>query len=414
MAIFYYYKLYERKIMKNTLLLNELFDDNTILLNNLFNGKYIEDKIGGEIINMYQADNSNHYVYVNPYGNIDKKWDNKIKFVLFMRSVGRGMVKIIGKAEVEEQIALNAVRKTDKGIDPSQAKYIEENKITYGRVSLDQLGSWSNYFVTFKAKSVYKAKEDIYLSTDEKENAIQLSDIKKINNQSQKLYIAKDNPNYLTLLELINDDEKWEKEPVGKVDLSKNISKETSFLSIIRKENDELAISNLLAHFLENDIDFWYNFTAMLSEKTGKKVANDKPKITRESYHNIDLFIDVENQVIVIENKIKSGITGTKKDGYSQLTKYYDEVEKEFKDRERAYFILRPNYNNECYAYLENGDKYVEIKYADIYEIIKDRVSDDFFFNEFRNVVKKHSSEYDNELFETMDKRFIQEIKNKK
>ncbi|MDP8099439.1 PD-(D/E)XK nuclease family protein [Pasteurella atlantica] len=399
--------------MKNTVLLNSLFDDDAILLNNLFNGKYIEEKIGGEIINMYQADNGNHYVYVNPYGNIDKKWDNKIKFVLFMRSVGRGMVKIIGKAEVEEQIALNAVRKTDKGIAPSQAKYIEENKITYGGVSLDKLGSWSNYFVTFKAKSAYKAKEDIYLSTDEKENAICLSDIERINNQSQKLYIAKDNPNYQTLLELINDDEKWEKEPVGQVDLSKNDTKEQTFLSIIRKENDELAISNLLAHFLENDVDFWHDFTAMLSAKTGKKVANNKPKITRESYHNIDLFIEVENQVMVIENKIKSRITVNSMGGTSQLTKYYNAVQykKEFHGKDKFYLLLRANYNNENYKGFEKGNEYVEIKYADIYEIIKDRVSDDFFFNEFRNVIKKHSLEYDNELFEIMDNRFIQEIK---
>ncbi len=190
-------------------------------------------------------------------------------------------------------------------------------------MSLDQLGSWSNYFVTFKAKYVYKAKEDMYLKTkdtkkeqkkeqkqeQEQENVRFLLD-KRINNTSQKLYVKKynsngeDNPNYQTLLELINDDEKWEKEPVGQVDLSKDISKETSFLSIIRKENDELVISNLLAYFFENDVDFWHDFTAMLSAKTGKKVANTKPEITRESFCNIDLLIKMENQVIGIRKNI--------------------------------------------------------------------------------------------------------------
>ncbi|MBS9775016.1 MAG: PD-(D/E)XK nuclease family protein [Tenacibaculum sp.] len=407
-------------------------DKDVILLNNLFCGEYIEKNIGGEIINMYQATNGNHYIYVNPYGNVNKEWDNRIKFILFFRSIGQGIVKVIGKAKVEEQIALNAVGKPKEKIVQSQENYIKKMDIRYGNddesVLLNELGSWSNYFVTFKAKYVYKAKKDIYLKKIEDleegqdNNIIGLS--KKINNQSQKLYIKKDNPNYQTLLELINDDSKWENEPVGKVDLSKNDIREQTFLSVIRKENDELAISNLLAHFLENDVDFWHDFTAMLSAKTGKKVANDKPKITRESFHNIDLLIEVENQVIVIENKIKSGITGTKKDGYSQLTKYYDKVEEKFKDKEKYYFILRPNYNNERYEYVKDDDKYVEIKhakkyteikYADIYEIIKKgRGADDFFFNEFRNVVEKHSSEYDNELFETMDNRFIQEIKNKK
>jgi len=52
---------------------------NVILLNNLFNGEYIKEKVGGEIINMYQSDNDNYYVYINPYGNIEKKWDNSGK-----------------------------------------------------------------------------------------------------------------------------------------------------------------------------------------------------------------------------------------------------------------------------------------------------------------------------------------------
>ncbi len=75
-------------------------DKDVILLNNLFSGTYIENNIGGEIINMYQDDNGNHYVYVNPYGNVNKEWDNRVKFVLFFRSIGQGIVKVIGKVMV--------------------------------------------------------------------------------------------------------------------------------------------------------------------------------------------------------------------------------------------------------------------------------------------------------------------------
>jgi len=129
-----------------------------ILLNNLFNGEYIKEKVGGEIINMYQSDNNKYYIYVNPYGNISKKWDDRIKHILFIRSVGNGVVKVIGKAEIEEQISHNAIRKTGAGIDDYQKQYIDKNNITYGNVKIDELGSWSNYFITFEAKLFIKQK----------------------------------------------------------------------------------------------------------------------------------------------------------------------------------------------------------------------------------------------------------------
>ena len=88
---------------------------NVILLNNLFSGEYIKEKVGGEIINIYKSDNGGYYVYVNAYGTISSKWDNRIKHILFIRSVGNGVVKVIGKAEIEKQISCNAVKKTGVG-----------------------------------------------------------------------------------------------------------------------------------------------------------------------------------------------------------------------------------------------------------------------------------------------------------
>jgi integrase len=165
---------------------------NVILLNNLFNGEYIKEKVGGEIINMYQSDNENYYVYINPYGNIEKKWDERIKYVIFIRTVKNGFVKIIGKAEIIEQVCLNAkFDKKNNKIDPNQKKYIEKDKIKYGGAPISSLGSWSKYFITFKANCIYKPKSDIYLSTDSNkstlyENIFYLKDFKKIANQSQK------------------------------------------------------------------------------------------------------------------------------------------------------------------------------------------------------------------------------------
>ena len=170
--------------------------DDVILLSSLFNGEYIKNKIGGEIINLFQSDNGNYYIYINPYGNIGTSWDGKIKYVLFIRSVGNGVVKVIAKSEIEEHVnPKSAFSKNEtESIDLSQKEYIEKNNITYGGVCLDELGSWSKYYVTFKAKATYLSKINIYLSTkkgDKSSGTLQLENIGKINNTSQKCYIEK-------------------------------------------------------------------------------------------------------------------------------------------------------------------------------------------------------------------------------
>jgi hypothetical protein len=147
---------------------------------------------------------------------------------------------------------------------------------------------------------------------------------------------------------------------------------------------------------------------------TDDKVITGKPKITRESIGNIDLFIEVEDLVIVIENKIKSGVSGHRENGYSQLEKYVRKAEEYVNNyslkSQIKYFLLRPNYNNENYRIYNEGERYSEIKYSEIYNIIKDAKSD-LYFDELKKVVKKHSAEYDNELYETMNERFIEQIR---
>jgi len=338
----------------------------TILLNNLFNGEYIKEKVGGEIINIYQSDNGRYYIYVNPYGNLNKKWDNRIKYILFIRSVGNGVVKLIGKAKIKEQVCLEAIfNKEDNGTDNMQMKYIDENDIKYGGAKLYNLGSWSKYFITFEAEGIYKAKTDIYLSTNVEHNypisnVIILKDIERINNQSQKLYIEPSNINYKVLEMVLNNSDFWKKEKVDKVDLSKNNVKDKSFLSIIKKENDELVNSNLLAYFLEKDIPFWSDFVKKVLKISDERVINGIPKITRESVGNIDLLIEVGESVIVIENKIKSGINGKKNKGYSQLQKYVEKARSYFKNSNMTFYfyVLRPDYNNEDYAKFVDGNIY--------------------------------------------------------
>lgn len=391
-----------------------------ILLNNLFSGEYIKEKVGGEIINMFQSDNDKHYVYVNPYGNISKEWDNRIKHILFIRSVGNGVVKVIGKAKTKEQISYNAIRKIGAGIDDYQKQYIDDNNVTYGNIKIYELGSWSNHFITFEVEGIYKAKTNICLTTNKDQHnpaigMFYLENIGKINNQSQKLYIKSDSVNFGTIEKnIIENPDFWERDKVGKVNLSVRNENFESFLSIIKKENDELVNSNLLAYFLEKDKDFWSDFVEKVLEISDNRIINNTPKITRESIGNIDLLIEVGGSAIIIENKIKSGINSQRNDGYSQLEKYVEIANEHFKDSNRTlyFYMLRPNYNNEDYRVFNEGNRYKEIKYSKIYEIIKSR-NTCLHFEEFKRVVGKHSAEYDNELFELMNDRFIEQIRSK-
>ncbi len=96
------------------------------------------------------------------------------------------------------------------------------------------------------------------------------------------------------------------------------------------------------------------------------------------------------------------------------MEKYVDITIEYFKNSNRVlyFYILRPDYNNEDYTVFTEGNRYREIKYSKIFEIIKKRNSGSHF-EEFKRVVKKHSAEYDNELFELMNDRFIEQIRSK-
>ena len=127
---------------------------------------------------------------------------------------------------------------------------------------------------------------------------------------------------YDVIENLLKDGDMWEEKnttqkltPDGSY-----VGSNISFLEIIRKENDELIMSNLLAHY------FNYNhkmFVKFAEEVLGVSDFGTAFEIVRESKKNIDLWIQDEHQIIVIENKIKSGLNGKTDDGKNQLNKYY-------------------------------------------------------------------------------------------
>ena len=106
---------------------------------------------------------------------------------------------------------------------------------------------------------------------------------------------------------------------------------------------------------------------------------NEKFDIVREKEKNIDLLFKSDYHVIVVENKIDSKINGKSESSNengkynSQLSKYYDYVEREYSNiKTRRYFVLAPEYNDISQQQLndvyEKGDKYILKTYNQLFQ----------------------------------------------
>ena len=69
-----------------------------IVLNRMYTGSYLSSNLGHEVINMFQADNGKHYLYLNARGNFDKKTGEKISDMLLVRYVGENRLEILAWA----------------------------------------------------------------------------------------------------------------------------------------------------------------------------------------------------------------------------------------------------------------------------------------------------------------------------
>lgn len=160
------------------------------------------------------------------------------------------------------------------------------------------------------------------------------------------------------------DDLNWRKEGVPSVqDYKETVCQKAevdaegpgaSFLSLINKEDSELAYSDLLAYFLDSYSGLSKFFIKGLLEKA--RIDNYEEadllalNIARES-KRIDLLITTRNRVFIIENKINADLDeNNKKDrktldtaklnsrqkwAYGQLQRYVDAIKKEFEKSEK-------------------------------------------------------------------------------
>jgi hypothetical protein len=207
---------------------------------------------------------------------------------------------------------------------------------------------------------------------------------------------------------------------------SLNINFDTcNFLSAIRKEDDEVIFSNLFAYYFTN----FKEFTIKFYDKYGISL-NKNYKVSREK-NRTDIEIEDERNLIIIENKIKSGIMKYKKsekdsnniEFETQLEKNYKVAnERELEDKSNRgikCFIFLPDYSlikeEDCKFHYSNEEiVYTQVRYSEIYKLFEANRIEDKYYDDFMKALSKHSSVYDNNMFEEMQRRFFKKIQETK
>lgn len=428
-----------------------------IVLNRMYVGDYLSTNLGHEVINMFQADNGNHYLYLNAYGNFGKSHFGQIGYMLLVKYHAEGMFEVIGKAEgLMDVEGADATLKQDyKAVNPSiskaQTEYIEKENITYGGVSIHKIfndAEQQNIFITYKADRLFKPNRRIFIGYGVEADVV-LTGYKQAKT-SLKTYVYPEGTfvgdqkrekieekklDYKKLYDLIEQDNLWiESKECINDDLLKIKSREVSIFDICQIQNDENRFSYALAYFMTQPQykKLWQNFFkqygiklgdnyTVTREESAKIEDNDWDHATKSSGGRIDLLIRDEKNIIVIENKIKSDINSIEGDSEGeQLGRYYNyvswstQVGKPDEGREPRFLILTPNYNPPHIKSKDMKKLYQVITYGDLYTYLdgKDEVKNDLNFKAFFEAMHRHTHENVNDyLYYDMLEKFVRRIK---
>ena len=260
-------------------------------------------------------------------------------------------------------------------VNDGNLMWAKKAKITYGQIDLEEIfgrnmfdgrrESLETICATYEADKVVKVKpgikiilrrsSDAYTDGEEEgkeeaivmwcdtrnqdgETIVELFLSKCPNNQSLRLFVVPDEK----LRKVIEDKKWWESNPVGKFTVRRKDndgSVSSCFLTTIGKLKDELSYSNLIAHYLRANDVVCASFVNWLLGKDSERALKDpNGKVVEVSEKNVSFSVEREEDhidllirdkdgegkgkyLIVIENKVLSGINGKVENG-GQLTDY--------------------------------------------------------------------------------------------
>ena len=419
-----------------------------IVLNRMYAGSYLSSNLGHEVINMYQADNGKYYLYLNHHGAFAKEHEGKIKKMILVKYHSEGVVEVVGIAKISQDV-FTPLTPQEKGVVsdgeilPKQKKFIDNNDIKYGSKSITEIfkeSDYQNVFITYEAEKIWRRKSDnrlfIYFSKAKSTPNEAIVVNAKQAKTSLKQYFYNDDKDFEILNKIFeeveNENEKeklWELVEKVKIE-SDGENHKLSLFDIYQIQNNENCFSNALAYFMTRPeyYELWRNFfyeqcRISLNENFSVKREVDAKIEDKNWDHNnypsggrIDLLISDKENIVVIENKIKSDINKVETDGKecTQLNRYVNYVNwAADKIPNKLFLILTPKYNIPTISTEMDGE-YNIITYADLYDYLKNNqsvFSDDANFNAFFEAMKRHTYENVNDyLYYEMQKKFFRRI----
>lgn len=394
-----------------------------ILINQLFAGSYLQEgtNIGHEVINIFRDDNDKNYLFITPSGNVKEHIVDKVLFVQNIKA--RETMEVVMKAEGLIKTTVDEIRKIFyAGVNIVD---IFNKNIYHGEsdtASIEAMATFQARDVRFPAngKRIILTVDENYEIEDENVIVILLdTDKRRIVGQGMRTYLSNESYPliYNKIEKLFEDDLLWKDiNTTQKMITDGSYARSSiSFLEIIRKENDELIISNLLAYYFNYDHRLFVKF---VKDVLGISQFDASFEIIRESMGNIDLWIRDKKHIIVIENKIKSGLNGKTDDGKNQLNKYYKFTESYKQDNdieETYYYIFVPDYNN-ISINDDIKEKYKVVYYSEIYDFFRENAAEylaDKYFPDFLNGLKNQTMTLSELRFSIMRSRFLEKINQK-
>lgn len=401
-----------------------------ILISVLFSGTYLDEgsNIGHEIINFFPDDDGNRYLYIPSRGTIQKPHDLKSMAIILAHKVGAKKVEVDALAR-----SLTSVSKNEASTITFNGKPLSTlfgNNTYRGEndkeTELNLACRVDKFLLPVSEKRIFIATGDDDSLKDNEHIEVCVGDV-NIFNESQRTYYSetKRKEAYKILRGLIDAEDLWEEADKACFNAQElqdneglNEHRTPTFLEITRKQYDELVYSNLFAYYFKYSDEGFQNFA---KEVLGLPNVGSIISLVRESENNIDLWIETETHIIVIENKIRSGINGiqrNEKEETSQLGKYYKYAKAKCKEGQKlALFLFAPNYSSikpsELVGTDTEGNKweYALITYKEIYDYFghhADLYEDECHFSDFCRELENHSKSSSDRRRKVMHKRFAQ------
>lgn len=324
-----------------------------IVLNRMYTGSYLSSNLGHEVINMFQADNGKHYLYLNSKGNFSNA-GTSVGTMLLVRGIGDKRVEVVGLAKNLKPVDSARCKlprdlgRVDEEVQTKQLAYIKE--ITYGGVAIEDIfgdEGQQSVFISYEtdANNFYLPQRRIIINFKDKQDAnnqeaknsenIYLTEL-SFASTSLHQYVSKDSnkQDWKVLHDICKNKTLWKK-GIKKVEVPDNLSEQQdSLFDICRIQDDENKFSNALSYFIEKYPGIWIKFFETKGIKLLKidSVAReedakvDKPDWKDKTGGRIDLLIRSENYYIILENKIDSNVIKDEKTGKTQLERYYNYV----------------------------------------------------------------------------------------